>query len=156
MNIRQKLLLGAGALTLLPVTITAFFLWQNATSVSKSAVGELTQSQLTSLRDAKRAQVQDEINNRVRDLQSLASQRSTVEAMRGFKVAYSVAAKESQKFDMGASRERLSEFVKTQFAPEFAKRNSAALADPVALATLADPNGLLLQSDFILTNKKNS
>jgi methyl-accepting chemotaxis protein len=152
MNIRQKLLLGAGTLTLLPVAITAYFLWQNANSVTKSAVGELSQAQLVSLRDAKRAQVQDEINNRVRDVQSLAAQRSTVEAMRGFKVAYSVAAKESPKFDVSASRERLFDFVKTQFAPEFAKRNAAALADPTALAALADPNALSLQNDFILNN----
>jgi methyl-accepting chemotaxis protein len=152
MNIRQKLLLGAGALTLLPVAITAYFLWQNANSVTKNTISELSQAQLTSLRDAKRTQVQDEINNRVRDVQSLAAQRSTVEAMRGFKVAYSVAAKESPKFDVSASRERLFEFVKTQFAPEFAKRNSAALADPTSLAALADPNALSLQNDFILNN----
>ena len=67
MNIRQKLFLGAGALTLIPVLLTAGFLWQNATSVSSSTIGALSQSQLISVRDSKKQQIEDELNNRVRD-----------------------------------------------------------------------------------------
>ena len=98
MNIRQKMLIGAGLLTLIPVVITAALLWQGASRLADTALQERTLNQLNSLRDTKRQQVSDEINARVRALQSLAAQRSTVEAMRALRPAFTNAAKEKVKF----------------------------------------------------------
>ncbi len=152
MNIRQKLMFGAGALTLIPVLLTAGFLWQNATSISSNTISTLSQSQLVSIRDSKKQQIEDELNSRVRDVQAFASQRSTIEAMRGFKVAYAVAAKETPKFDAAAAKDRLGEFARTQIVPEYGKRNAKALADTASLASITDVNGLALQNEFILNN----
>ncbi len=152
MNIRQKLMLGAAVLTLVPVALTAFFLERSGTALTEQSLNEQTRAQLVSLRDAKRAQVQDEINTRVRDVQTLASQRSTVEAMRSFKAAYVTAAKETPKFDSVATRERLSDFAKTVFTPAFNQKNAIPLNDISLVAAPADDNGLALQSEYILNN----
>ena len=151
MNIRQKMLLGAALLTLIPVAITAALLWQGASSLADTALKERTQNQLNSLRDTKRQQVSDEITARVRALQTLASQRSTVDAMRSFKPAFASAAKDKAVDATGASAE-ITKYAQEQFAPEFVKRNAGAAPDLAKFVAALDPNGLALQSEFIVRN----
>ena len=151
MNIRQKMFLGAALLTLIPVTITAALLWQGASSLADTALQERTQNQLNSLRDTKRQQVTDEINNRVRALQTLAAQRSTVEAMRTLKPAFFTAAKDKGVTQEAASVE-LVKYAQEQFAPEFAKRNAGAAPDLSKFISALDVNGAVLQSEFIVSN----
>jgi methyl-accepting chemotaxis protein len=151
MNIRQKMLLGAALLTLIPVAITAALLWQGASSLADTALQERTQNQLNSLRDTKRQQVTDEINNRVRALQTLAAQRSTVEAMRTLKPAFFSAAKDKGVTQETASVE-LAKYAQEQFAPEFAKRNTGAAPDLSKFISALDANGAALQSEFIVRN----
>ena len=151
MNIRQKMLLGGALLTLIPVAITAALLWQGASSLADTALQERTQNQLNSLRDTKRQQVTDEINSRVRALQTLAAQRSTAEAMRSFKPAFASAAKEKGTDSTAASAE-VTKYVQEQFSPEFSKRNASAAPDQAKSIAALDANGLALQSEFIVRN----
>ena len=151
MNIRQKMLLGAALLTLIPVAITAALLWQGASSLADTALKERTQNQLNSLRDTKRQQVSDEITARVRALQTLASQRSTVDAMRSFKPAFASAAKD-KAVDAALTSAEITKYSQEQFAPEFVKRNAGAAPDLAKFVAALDPNGLALQSEFIVRN----
>jgi methyl-accepting chemotaxis protein len=151
MNIRQKMLIGAGLLTLIPVVITAALLWQGASSLADAALVERTQNQLNSLRDTKRQQVTDEINSRVRALQTLAAQRSTVDAMRSLKPAFASIAKDKAIDPVVASAE-IAKYTQEQFAPEFAKRNAGAAPDQAKFIAALDANGLALQSEFIVRN----
>ncbi len=151
MNIRKKMLIGAGLLTLIPVVITAALLWQGASSLAGAALNERTQVQLTSLRDTKRAQVADEISNRVRALQVLAAQRSTVDAMRSFKAAFGSAAKDFGQTQEAAAA-NLIKYAQEQFAPEYAKRNAGAAPDLAKFIEALDANGLTLQNEFIARN----
>ncbi|MBS7808664.1 methyl-accepting chemotaxis protein [Variovorax sp. PCZ-1] len=151
MNIRQKMLIGAGLLTLIPVTITAALLWQGASTLADTALEERTQNQLNSLRDTKRQQVTDEINSRVRALQTLAAQRSTIDAMRSFKPAFTSAAKD-KAIDAAAASAEIAKYTQDQFAPEYAKRNAGASPDLAKFIAAMDPNGLALQSEFIVRN----
>ncbi len=151
MNIRQKMLIGAGLLTLIPVVITAALLWQGASSLAGTALEERTKTQLSSLRDTKRAQLTDEIDGRVRALQSLAAQRSTVDAMRGFKGAFGSAAKDSGQTPEAASA-ALTKYTQEQFAPEYAKRNAGASPDLSKFIATLDANGIALQNEFIVRN----
>ncbi len=151
MNIRQKMLIGAGLLTLIPVVITAALLWQGASSLAGTALEERTKTQLSSLRDTKRAQLTDEIDGRVRALQSLAAQRSTLDAMRGFKGAFGSAAKDSGQTPEAASA-ALTKYTQEQFAPEYAKRNAGAAPDLSKFIATLDANGIALQNEFIVRN----
>jgi methyl-accepting chemotaxis protein len=151
MNIRQKMLIGAGLLTLIPVILTSALLWQGASSLADTALEQRTQNQLNSLRDTKRQQVTDEINSRVRSLQTLAAQRSTVDAMRAFKPAFATAAKDKGG-DAAAGAAELSKFAQEQFAPEYAKRNAGAAPDLAKYVTALDANGVSLQGEFIVRN----
>ena len=151
MNIRQKMLLGAGLLTLIPVVITAALLSQGAASLTSDALSDRTREQLVVLRETKRVQITDEINNRMRALQTLAGQRSTVEAMRGFASAYATAAKDSG-VTQDAAKAAMAQYAKAQFATEFAKRNIGTAPDLLKSTAALNPNGLVLQSEFIANN----
>jgi methyl-accepting chemotaxis protein len=151
MNIRQKMLIGAGLLTLIPVAITAALLWQGASSLADTALNERTQNQLNSLRDTKRQQVADEVTARVRSLQALAAQRSTVDAMRTLKQGFASAAKDTGIAQDAASTS-LTKYIQEQFAPEYSKRNAGAAPDGSKFVSSLDANGAALQTDFIVRN----
>jgi methyl-accepting chemotaxis protein len=151
MNIRQKMLIGAALLTLIPVVITSALLWQGASSLADVALEDRTRTQLTSIRDTKRQQIVDEINARVRSLQTLASQRSTIEAMRALRPAFASAAKDKGLDGITASSE-LAKYTQEQFTPEYARRNAGSAPDLAKYSAALDPNGLALQSDFIVRN----
>jgi methyl-accepting chemotaxis protein len=151
MNIRQKMLLGAGLMTLIPVAITAALLWQGASSLADEALEARTRNQLVSIIEFKREQVTDEINSRVRSLQSLAAQRSTVDAVRSFKTAFPLAAKESGQ-TIDAASAALNKYSQEQFALEYEKRNAGVAPDMSKFIAALDANGAALQADFIVRN----
>ncbi len=151
MNIRNKMLIGASLLTLIPVAITAGLLWQGASTLADEALQQRTQNQLNSLRDTKRQQVTDEINSRVRVLQTLAAQRSTVDAMRAFKPAFATAAKDKGG-DAAALAAEISKYAQEQFAPEYVKRNAGAAPDMSKFIASLDANGVALQNEYIVRN----
>jgi methyl-accepting chemotaxis protein len=153
MKIGQKLLLGAVALTLVPLAVTAGLLWQGATSLSAQTVDTQVQTQLSSLRDLKVQQLQDEFNTRLAALRALGANRATVEAMGKFKLAFPNAAKEAGKTDDAAgNRQAMLEYVQTQFGAEFAKRNPEAAPELTALVDARDVNTVRLQHDYIVAN----
>ncbi len=151
MNIRQKMLLGAGLLTLIPVLITSVLLSQGASSLADAALEQRTQAQLNSLRDTKRQQVIDEINGRVRALQSLAAQRSSVDAMRNLKTAFYASAKETGQSQEAAAA-ALNKYAQEQFAPEYNKRNAGTSPDLSKFVAALEANGAALQTEFIVRN----
>jgi methyl-accepting chemotaxis protein len=152
MNIRQKMLLGASLLTLIPVAITAALMWQTASSLSGIALDQRKEAQLISLRDLRRQQITDEVNNRVRALQTLAAQRGTVDGYKQLKAAYYSAAKDLSKLDIAVVNSAMPQYVEKQFNPEFAKRNAAAVPDFSKAVSARDPNSVVLQHEYIIQN----
>ena len=127
MNIRQKMLLGAAALTLIPVALTSLLLWQGASTLSAETVGGQVRTQLVSLRDTKRQQVRDELDERIKTLQVLAGQRSTIEAYKQFKSSFYNSGRElSKTVNADEAKKNLAEYVNLYFNTEYAKRNPAA------------------------------
>ncbi len=153
MNIRQKMLLGAAALTLIPVALTSLLLWQGASALSAETVGGQVRTQLVSIRDTKRQQVRDELEDRIKTLQVLAGQRSTIEAYKQFRGSFYNGGKElSKTLDPVEAKKNLTEYVNLYFNTEYAKRNpTAAPALTNALATL-DSNAVAMQNVFIVDN----
>ncbi len=153
MNIRQKMLLGGVALTLIPVALTSFFLWQSASGLAADAIGNQVKTQLVSLRDSKRQQVGDELNERVKSLQVLAAQRSSIDAFKQFKATFYNVEKDLGKNTSAANAaQNIAGYVKEQFNPEFSKRNpQAAPAMGEAIAAL-DASNVILQNEFIVNN----
>ena len=153
MNIRQKMLLGAVALTLIPVALTSLLLWQGASTLSAETVDAQVRTQLVSLRDTKRQQVRDELNERITSLQVLASQRSTIDAYKQFKANFYSAGKElSKTVDPAAAKKGLADYVNLYFNTEYAKRNPTTAPDLTTALAALDANQTVLQSVFVVDN----
>lgn len=153
MNIRQKMLLGAAALTLIPVALTSLLLWQGASDLSTATVGDQVRTQLVSLRETKRIQIREELEERIRSVQVLAAQRSTIDAYKQFKTSfYAAGADLSKSVEKTTAAKNLSEYVGLYFNNEYAKRNPAAAPSLAGSIEALDANGLALQTVFAVDN----
>ena len=153
MNIRQKMLLGAAALTLIPVAFTSLLLWQGASTSATETVGAQVRTQLVSLRDTKRQQVRDELDERIKSLQVLASQRSTIEAYKQFKAGFYLAGKDLAKtVDPDVARKGMVDYVGLYFNTEYAKRNPTAAPSLTGALDALDANQSVMQSVFVVDN----
>ena len=153
MNIRQKMLLGTALLTLVPVALTALLLWQGASTLSAETVGTQVRTQLVSLRDTKRQQIRDELEERVKSLQVLAGQRSTVDAYKQFKAGFYTAGKELSKTnDAEVAKKNLADYVGLFFNTEYVKRNPGAAPDLTAALGALDANQIVMQNVFVVDN----
>ncbi len=153
MNIRQKMLLGTAALTLIPVALTSLLLWQGASTLSAETVGSQVRTQLVSLRDTKRQQIRDELDERVKSLQVLAGQRSTIDAYKQFKTSFYTANKElSKTIDVDVVKKDLAKYVGSNFNAEYIKRNPSAAPDLTAALGGLDANQILMQDVFVVDN----
>ena len=153
MNIRQKMLLGAIALTLIPVAATSLLLWQGASTLTAETVGAEVRTQLVSLRETKRQQVRDELDERIKSLQVLASQRSTIEAYKQFRSTFYNGNKELPKtVDADQGRKNLTDYVNVHFNTEYAKRNPSVPPQLNRALDALDVNSVAMQNVFIVDN----
>jgi methyl-accepting chemotaxis protein len=150
MKIGQKLLLGAAALTLVPLALTAGLLWQGTTALSGAAVENQVQTQLVSLRDIKITQVRDDVQGRLAALRALAGSRSTLEAMNRLPPAFYKASQEGG--GAAGHLQAMQAYVDEQFGAEFAKRNPSKAPDLNAIVAARDANTTQLQHDYIVAN----
>lgn len=88
MKLRQKMFIGSAFLAVIPVLITAIFTSQIASTLGQQALTESAQSHITSIRDAKKAQIEDYFNWVFNQIKVYADASTTVEAMRGLKEAF--------------------------------------------------------------------
>jgi methyl-accepting chemotaxis protein len=153
MNIRKKMLLGAAALTLIPVALTSLLIWQGASTLSAATVNGQVRTQLVSLRETKRVQVREELEERIKSAQVLAAQRSTIDAYKQFKTSfYSAGTELSKTVDTAAATQNLNDYVGLYFNNEYLKRNpNAAPSLSTAIAELG-ANGIALQTVFTVDN----
>jgi methyl-accepting chemotaxis protein len=151
-NIRQKLLLGAAVLTVVPVVLTAGFLWAGASQLSSDTVSKQTEAQLTGIRESRRQALADEFNQRVADVSAMAAQRSTLDAFRAFRPAFASIARDLPRFDEAAANAAMNDFVQQQFRTEYARRNADNAPDLSASLAARDANAIALQSVFITSN----
>lgn len=152
MNIRQKLLLGAGLLAAIPVVLTATFLWISASRLSSETISAQTQAQLVGIRESRRQALTDEFNARAADVATLAAQRSTLDAFRALKAGYETAAKDIARLDPAAANTAMTAFIEQQFKVEFARRNADAMPDLSKAVAARDANSVALQAAYITSN----
>ncbi len=153
MNIRKKMLLAAAALTLIPVGLTSFLIWQGASSLATETVGTQVRTQLVSLRDTKRQQIADELSDRVASLQVLAAQRSTIDAYKQFKGSFYAAGTElSKSVETAQATKNLTDYIGAKFNDEYAKRNPGAAPSLAKAVTALDANAIALQTVFVVDN----
>jgi len=176
MKLRQKMFIGSAFLAVIPVLITALFTSQIASTLGQQALTESAKSHITSIRDAKKAQIEDYFNWLFNQIQVYAKARTTIDAMRGLKEAFPKFKDEASlytEFDLtedDASTEgppappsplslpidnykaALGKYYTDDFAQEYGNYNVNESPDMLMFLEELSDNSLALQYHYIATN----
>jgi methyl-accepting chemotaxis protein len=154
MKIRDKLLYGAGVLALLPVVLTALVVGTSGYSSARDSLTGEVQSKLVTLRENKRAQIDDHLNGMVRTVQALARSTTVMEAYKGFHSTIDKIASESGGGDGGVNRFRsaLDNYYAKDFTAEFARQNAGNKPDMSRIVRDMDNTTAAMQYHYIVNN----
>jgi methyl-accepting chemotaxis protein len=152
MNIRNKLMLGAGLLALIPVAITAFVVGQGTYTAARDALLAQTQARLIAQREDKRSQVEAYFGGLVGGVQSLGRSTTVIEAAKVFKASYTGITKDVAPAKLAEYRAALVKYYADDFGGEFKKRNSAALPDMTQYVDKLDETSVVMQYHYLVAN----
>ena len=151
MKIKSKLLLGAGLLALIPVAITSLTLSGIAINTSSNTLEAQVESQLVSLRENKKSQIEDYFKTINNQLLNLSNAQATAELL-----TYLPSSGEELAFafrhELPMMRAQLSQYYEREFMPEFRRQNpTASNADSPRLDTLSE-HAIILQYQYLANN----
>lgn len=151
MNLKTKILIGAGLLVALPIIISSVVLGYTASSSAYQALEDSSKSRLTAVRDITKGRIEDYLNTLNKQVKTFSNDRMIVDAMRQFNNAYNNYSQQSPQ-SIELAREELKTYYRTQFNPEYEKQNHGTSANiDQWLASLSD-TAVLLQHKLIQQN----
>ena len=151
MNIKNKMILMACGLAIVPVTIAILVLENIATSTASEALEAAAKNQLVSIRDTKKTQIEDYFGTIRSQVISFSSSRMIINALREFKTSYDFVAGEA---DINAMRSELANYYTDGFGAEYAKLNNGKAIDTASILKSLDAESVVLQNRFIQNNKE--
>ncbi len=175
MKLRQKMFIGSAFLAVIPVLITAIFTSQIASTLGQEALTNSAQSHITSIRDAKKAQIEDYFNWVFNQIQVYADARTTIKAMRGLKETYpkfkdDAAALYTDDLEVDEDslegppapvllsvpieeyKEAIKKYYIDEFSQEYGTLNATSAPDMTEILDLLSDNSIALQHHYIAAN----
>lgn len=151
MNLRQKMFIGSALLAVFPVLITAIVTSEIADTLGRQALTENARNHITSLRDAKKTQVEEYLNWVFNQIQVYAEIRTTVNAMHEFKASYlKYKAEDPTKIDKYKSA--LKKYYINNFIEEFNALNANNVPDMLEVLNQLTDHQIALQYNYIANN----
>ncbi len=121
MSIKQKMILGAILITLIPITIISVTLGYLSFTSARGALEVEAQNKLVSIRDARKTQIDLYTESLGRVLQITAASQVTVDAMAGFKQTFNNY--DHSKLDIDQVRSSVNNYYVNEFGTEYQGRN---------------------------------
>jgi len=150
MKIKNKMILMACGLAIIPVTIAILVLENVSTSTASEALETAAKNQLISIRDTKKTQIEDYFGAIRSQVISFSNSRMIVNALREFKTSYDFVASDA---DINAMRSELASYYKDGFGAEYAKLNNGKTIDVTSILNNLDAESVVLQNHYIQNNK---
>ena len=150
MNIRRKLVLGATVIGFVPVLVAALVLSWEANIKGKVLLEAQANNQLISVRDVTLENVETYFDLVKKNINSITTSQTTIEAMADFSGSFSSHA---QKADLPVetTTSLVSQFYQQKFAPLYKKYNAEEPAISSNLNKL-NANAMALQYSYISQN----
>jgi methyl-accepting chemotaxis protein len=172
MKLRQKMFIGSAFLAVIPVLITAFFTTREASDIGQQALTQAAQSHIISIRDTKKAQVEEFFRLIINQLQVYANARTTIDAMKAFREAYPKFKDEAalhtdlvtttdtevegppapMTLPVAEFKQALEDYYTNDFAQEYGNLNVNEAPDMTATLDQLNENSLALQYYYIANN----
>lgn len=151
MKIKSKLLLGAGLLSLVPVLVTSVVLSSVSLSTSSQALEQQVQSQLVSLREAKKNQIEDYFRTINHQLLNLATAPVTQEMLAALPNAINDLLY-THSFEVAPMRQELRGYYENDFSREYRAKNPGETASIDTLLSHLSEHAVILQNLYIHQN----
>ncbi|MGB0833375.1 MAG: methyl-accepting chemotaxis protein [Psychrobium sp.] len=151
MNLKTKILIGAGLLVALPIIISSVVLGYTASSSAYQALEDSSKSRLTAVRDITKGRIEDYLNTLNKQVKTFSNDRMIIDAMRQFSIAYNSYSQQSPQ-SIELAREELKTYYRTQFNPEYEKQNHGTSANIDQWLTNLSDTAVLLQHKLIQQN----
>lgn len=165
MKLKTRMLFGSAIIAVIPVVITSYFTGNVASTLGQQALTESAQSHISSIRDTKKAQIENYFNLIFNQIQVYASSKTTLEAMSAFKTAYpkfqyeALLANEGgegppapQSLPIDEYREELEAYYTEDFTQEYESLNVNSAPDMTEILNQLDDNAIALQHFYITEN----
>lgn len=150
MNVRSKLLLGAGLLALIPIVLTAGLIGTTAFNSATESLNLAATSKLTAIRENRRGQIEEYLSTLSQEVNGIAQTELTITAFKGLREGFASVVKETNSEQkMPAMKARLADYYAKDFSTEFANRNPAAAPSMEGVLEKLDSTSRLLQHTYI-------
>ena len=116
---------------------------------ARAAVEGLSRAHLTSMRDAKKAQIERYFQTIQNQVLSFSKDRMIVNAMREFRQGFDDFRVQNGMNAPDVQRSKLSDYYKNDYAVEYRARNGETIADIQRLVAPLSPDSIALQHAFI-------
>jgi methyl-accepting chemotaxis protein len=157
MNLRQKMILGALAITIIPVMIITVSLDTLSFNAGRVSLEQQAKNRLISVRDSRKSQIESYLSTITRQVQTFSNDRMIIDATQEFKLAFPRYSQQTESGELSSSdrlqRTQLIEnYYRRKFIDEYEKRNTDTPPDVSRYLTLLDQNSLALQHTYIANN----
>jgi methyl-accepting chemotaxis protein len=152
LGLGQKLLIGAAALTVLPLLVSSFINASNSIGASRTALLDSTSKKLEAIRNLKKAQIENEyalLGSQIRDI---ASRRSTLEGYRALKNGFTGYSSRLDAGQLAVRKEKVLATYNGVYLNQFKKQNAAQTIDTNALLNPLSSNAVALQYAYNAAN----
>ena len=152
MKLSTKMFIGTAALAVAPILITSFLVGGGAVDLSRDSLTQAVQSQMVSLREIRKQQLNDYFGSLASSLRAMAGNAALLDGYKSLRQAAGTTADGTKPEALRQLREELRPSYAKDFTLEFSKRNPQAPAGVQALLDALDPVALTLQHAFIAAN----
>ncbi len=152
MKLSTKMFIGTAVLAVAPILITSLLVGGGAVDLSRDSLTQAVQSQLVSLREIRKQQINEYLGSLARSLSAMAGNAALVDGYKSLRQTIGPATDTLKPEALRQMREELKTAYLKDFTLEFSKRNPQPPAGVPALLAALDPVAVTLQHAFIAAN----
>ncbi len=153
MKIKNKLVIGSSAIAFLSISVVSVAIYWIAVESSQKTVENLARSQLVSIRDATKSNLEGYFDTIRKQVLTFSNDLMVVEAMKDFSESFSDFPSQSKLASVEEMSRSLDEYYSDSFQTEYIIRNASAKADIAAITATLDDEAIALQYSYISMNR---
>ncbi len=151
MSLKQKIMIGAVLLAIIPMLIASFGISTVVTKESRAALEQLSKERLISVRDLTKGRIEDYFGIIQKQILTLSDDRMVIEAMQEFRTSFR-SYQDETRGDLASQRRQLTGYYSGDFEGEYGQRNQGQNADAKQWISQLDEDSIALQHAFIQAN----
>lgn len=152
MKFKSKIIIGTILQTFVAVALLGGVLIWFAVEIKSKAITEMSQNQLTALRESTKAYIETYFQRLNNQILTFSNDRMIIDAANEFSDSVSGLKAVANTYDINSARSRLSGYYQNDYLSEFSRRNNGQNIEVNGLLSQLSDTAVLLQDRFISNN----